>query len=549
MVPEGGRDVSASSAPGIRTPAASRAPAWGFVVVVSLLTLVTLITLVAGNGNLALALAPALIFGVLCAIWKLPLRYPALALIFLALTLENPSDVPACGLWRSPLYTVGALLLTHLNVTIPLRPLIFSGLDLVLGYLIFVTFCRHMLRPARDRAVAPGARPMRTLALACLAGAFWMWTYGMARGGADFGSSLWQVQRVIYLPIIFLLFRHAFRGPRDHEAIGKVLVFAACARALLAIYIRQTVPPPPGEPALLYATTHTDSMLFAGAACILVALLVEHHDRKRTLFALLALPLVIAGAIANNRRLVWVELGVALLVLFFASRWTPVKRKIAQGVIVTMPVIFIYAGVGWESSASLFRPVQIARSVIDSKADASTEWRDWENYNLFYTFKESPVLGTGYGHGYVEIVKLPDISSSYSLYRYIPHNSILGLWAYGGLVGFTAEWLTLVAALFLAARAYRFAHEPLDRVAALSVIGIVVTYLVHCYGDMGLGTWAAVFTVGPALVVASQLAVATGAWPAAARRTSAPPPPVDLPDFIEDPELERKPALPRLPQG
>ena len=31
----------------------------------------------------------------------MPLRYPALLLVFLALTLENPSDAPACGAWRS----------------------------------------------------------------------------------------------------------------------------------------------------------------------------------------------------------------------------------------------------------------------------------------------------------------------------------------------------------------------------------------------------------------------------------------------------------------
>ena len=138
------------------------------------------------------------------------------------------------------------------------------------------------------------------------------------------------------------------------------------------------------------------------------------------------------------------------------------------------------------------------------------------------TFRQNPLLGVGYGHGYVELVKLPDISSVYALYRFIPHNGILGLWAYGGIVGFTALWTMLVAGIFFAARAYRFAIKEEDRIAALTSIAMIVIYTVHCYGDMGLGTWTGVFTVAPSLALASRLAVATGAWPAEQRISIAP---------------------------
>jgi O-antigen ligase len=140
-------------------------------------------------------------------------------------------------------------------------------------------------------------------------------------------------------------------------------------------------------------------------------------------------------------------------------------------------------------------------------------WRDLENYNLFYTLRHNPVFGTGYGHGYDEIIGLPDVSSSYALYRFLPHNSILGLWAYGGFVGFTALWTMLVVGLFLAARAYRHAITVDDQTAALTAVSIIVVYLVYCYGDLGLGTWASVFIVAPAFAIASKLAVSTGAWP------------------------------------
>jgi hypothetical protein len=61
---------------------------------------------------------------------------------------------------------------------------------------------------------------------------------------------------------------------------------------------------------------------------------------------------------------------------------------------------------------------------------------------------------------------------------------------------------------------------------ALTTVSILVVYLVYCYGDLGLGTWTSVFTVAPALAIASKLAVATGAWPSAARSPRRVLPPV-----------------------
>ncbi len=478
------------------------------------LCVATLVMLVLGNGSLLLALAPVLLFAVIYATWRLPLRYPLLVVTFLALTLENPADAPAQGQWKSPLYTVGSVLLTHLNHTFGHKWLIFSGLDVILVYLLAIAFYRRLSGARADKAGrVPTASPMRWLVAIIPIAAIGMWLWGMARGGADVSSSLWQVQRVVYLPVVFLLFAVALRGTRDRAALAKVFVAAACVKALLAIYIRATVAPPAGKAELEYATTHPDSMLFAGAFCLVVALLIERFDKKRLALAAVILPLLFAGMIANTRRIVWVELVVALVALYALTPWTRARRVIARTVIVASPVVLVYFAVGWSASSGTFAPVEIARSVVDSHANQSTEWRDWENYDLVYTVRHHPVLGTGYGHGYIELVKLPDISDVYSLYRYIPHNSILGIWAYGGIVGFAAIWMVYAVAIFFAARIYPLARGPDERIATLASTAVIVVNLAHCYGDMGLGTWTSVFTVAPALAVIGQLALATGAWP------------------------------------
>lgn len=485
-----------------------------FAASIVLLCVLTVVVLIVGNGNVALAVAPTLLFAALYAIWKLPLRYPLLILTLLALTLENPSDSPACDLWKSPLYPVGAVLLAHLNVTFPEKWMLFSGLDLILVYLLAVAFYRWSVGSRIDKAGRVAvARPMRLFVLLIPIGAFGMWLWGVARGGAHYDSSLWQMQRVVYLPVIFLLFAIALRGARDRAALAKVFILAACIKAALAVYIRETVVPPHGEKALEYATTHPDSMLFAGAVCLVVALLFERFDKKRLFFAALVLPLLLAGMIANTRRIVWVEVAVGLISLYAMTPWrTRVRRVITRAVIIASPIALIYIAVGWGASSETFAPVEIARSVVDSHANRSTAWRDWENYDLVYTMRQDPIAGSGYGHGYIELAKLPSIKSVYELYRYAPHNSILGLWAYGGLLGFSALWTVYSVALFFAARVYRRARGPTDRIAALASAGYIVVYLAHCYGDMGLGTWTSVFTVGPVLAVIGQLAVETGAW-------------------------------------
>jgi hypothetical protein len=492
----------------------------GFLVF-SLIALTTGVVL-RSDGNVVLAFVPAICFALLQAIWRLPLRYPLLVLTFLVLTLENPSESPAAGLWRSPIYTAGALLLAHMNVTIRASWLIFSGVDVALVLLLAVSLRRWFQDPSRRLDRAGDGGPIRAFALLCLGGAVGMWLWGMARGGADVGSSLWQVQRVVYLPVFCLLFLVALRGREDREALGKVFVVAACFKAALAIYLRLTVEPPPGELVLAYATTHQDSMLFAGAFCLLVAPLLEAFDRRRARRCLLLLPLLAAGMVANHRRIVWVELAAGLAVLLAVTPWTAPKRRLARAALLSSPLALVYLVVGWGSKASIFQPVQTIRSVVDSGADPSTAWRDWENYNLFFTVRQSPILGTGYGHGYIELVKLPDISEAYALYRFIPHNAILGLWAYGGFVGFTALTTMIVVGIFLAARAHARAARADDRAAALTALAAIIVYLIHCYGDMGLGTWVSVFTVAPALAVASRLAIETGAWPGRPRATTIP---------------------------
>ena len=488
---------------------------------VAVLGLLSLILAVAGDGSIALALTPIALAVVALAVARAPLRLSLLVLAFLCLTLENPSEAPAMYRWKSPLYTLGALLLAHMNITLPVKALMFSGLDLALVLLGGVWVVRRMSGSRIDiEGHVPPAPPLRRAALICLACIAAVWIHGAATAGFSFENSLWQLFRVVYLPCVFLLFCAALRGPVDTRATGTVLLLAALVRASLAIYLRQRFP---STDFLPHATTHADSMLFCDAVVIVLVTFFERPTGRNLALGMFTLPILGWGMIANNRRLAWVELAACLVVLYFITPMTRLKRRVGQTVVILLPAIAIYVAIGWNRPSGLFAPVRILRSVVDAQADTSTLWRDWENYNLYVTVKAAPILGTGFGHGYIEAVQLPDISRAYAIYRYAPHNSVLGLLAFAGPIGFAGIWLIIPLGIFFAIRAYRFSYEPRDRAAALACVGVLVAYIVHCFGDMGLGTWTSVFTVGAALAVVAKQSLAVGAWPLICRPADGSP--------------------------
>jgi hypothetical protein len=313
-----------------------------------------------------------------------------------------------------------------------------------------------------------------------------------------------QVQNFVLVLLVAYLSAMALRSWRDHRVLGHVVLAAACVKSLYAMWVVHTIPPPYNavDGHLPYATTHGDSMLFACATVMLIVNFAERPVRRNGVLCLVLLPLLMAGMVANNRRIVWVEVAAGLLAFWLISRRSRLKRLVVQALIAAIPVVLVYVAVGWNSQAKVFAPVKVFRSMGDSDVDASTLYRDLENYDLLATMRVNPILGTGFGHPFAEPVTLPSIAAIFKEYRYMPHNSLLGLWAFCGPVGFTALWIAVVVSVFLAARSYAVARLPEERIASFGAMATVVIYLIQCWGDLGFSERKSVFLVGPALAVA-----------------------------------------------
>jgi len=489
------------------------------VFVVALMSLLVALGLLLADTTVTLVLLPVVYALAIYAMARLPLRVSMMALMFLALTVQDASDRSAAVDFEPPLYNLGVMLFTHLNAadrTVGATWASFSGMDLGLVALIVIAAYRRATNSNIDRAGGiPTPAPLIRLAFLSLAGTAWVWLFGMLRGG-DFRMSLWQLNRVMYVPIVFLLFQAGLRGPKDLAALWKVVIVAAVYKAFLALYVVRFVSVPldplTGSTVPAWATSHQDSILFATAFVAVLAMIVERAYRRKTLkWYLLLLAVIGVGTWANNRRTAWVQIAAVFITVYFLTDPNnPVKRKIRRGLYTAVPFLALYFFVGWDSTSRIFKPARIMRSIVDAQSDSSSLWRELENFNLIQTIRHNPIFGTGYGHGYEEVITLPFVD--YDLELYAPHNSLLGIWAYAGLVGYTTLTLLWAVGVYFAVRAYQSAKEPVQRAAALVCFGTILIYMVQCWGDLGIGAWIGIFTVSAAIAVAGKLAVGAREW-------------------------------------
>jgi hypothetical protein len=285
---------------------------------------------------------------------------------------------------------------------------------------------------------------------------------------------------------------------------------------LLALYVVATIKLPPnpetGSTAPAYATAHADSQLFSLCFVIVIAGLIERAHKRWPRLAMVLLPLLLAGTQANNRRLAWVELGIVLAIIFAVSRETAPKRMIRRGALISVPFAIGYVIAGWGSQyGGFFKPVRIIRSVVEANSDSSSQWREIENYNLVQTFAEHPLFGAGFGNGFQEFVPLPHVE--YQLEKFLPHNSLLGLWAFAGPVGVFGITTLWIAGLYYAMRAYHAATSPLQSTPAIVCFAALPIYLAQCFGDLGLSSWTGTFMVAVSIAMSGKLAVVSGQWP------------------------------------
>ncbi|MBI5493969.1 MAG: O-antigen ligase family protein [Deltaproteobacteria bacterium] len=499
--------------PLVAPPRAAHGPAevsWGYFALVGTLVVLGVVINAATGGNVLLAVLPALVIAGAWALWRLPMRHTLLVLLLVALVVDNPSERPQQGRWQSLLYDPGTLLYLNLHVTTGVSALRFSLLEVLLAFLAAVAAARAVRGTTEDGpAGAAGARPLGQALVTYSAALAVFAAWGLVRGGSGV-QILWQVRQLGWLPVLVFLAMRAFRSRADVWRLSAAMILAALIRGGVGIYYYFAICRPQGYTPD-FVTTHGDSMLFGIAFIIPLICLLERPGASSVWLSLLVLPPVGLALVLNNRRLAFVSLLVALVALAFSLRRS-VRLALARALIVGAPLLLGYIVLGWNSASAFFAPIARIKSAADP-GNTSNQTRDIENTNLIVTYLQNPLVGSGFGHEYIEGVRAFDISTLFAQYRYIAHNSVLWLWSQAGIVGFLLFWAPFLVGVFLATRTYRCAESGTQRVAAMTTLAALVCYFGQAYGDMGLQSWTGTLVLSAWLGVTGHLAVVTSAWP------------------------------------
>jgi hypothetical protein len=367
----------------------------------------------------------------------------------------------------------------------------------------------------------PGTVPaMKNVLLLSLATTICLYVYGVVRGG-DSRAASWQTYLLLSSILVAFTVAAVFRTAQDYYGLAKWIMAAGVYRGIMCWVSYFTW----GRKLLggggAYLTTHDDTILWVVGIMALIANAVDARKTTTTLRNL-ALMVFFAGAIQfNSRRLAWVSLAMGLAVMYFLFPPGAAKRRINRVMMAVVPLLALYVAVGWGRGGALFLPLK-SLSTISTKEDASTLARNVENLGLIATANAwGSLLGAGWGHKYICLTTKYDISSAFELWQYVPHNSILGLLAFTGILGFAGWWLALPSAVFLNARVAYLAKDRASRTVALIGAAQIVVCLNQLYGDMGLFFFKPMYVLAISCGMALRLPRMAGVWEATAQERKA----------------------------
>jgi hypothetical protein len=358
-------------------------------------------------------------------------------------------------------------------------------------------------------------RPMRNTLLLQFGTLFAWFAYGLA-GGGDARSASWQTYLMVSAIGLAFVIARRFQSAEEYGLLAKALIAAAIYRAVMLWYAYfAIVRPGLIRPFPEYITSHDDSVLWVAAILVLVVDMLARRSLAVTLRGVLLLVLFLGAILWNTRRLAWVSLGMGGAVLLALMPHGRMRKRVAMVTMACAPLLAAYVWIGTGSTWRIFKPLQ-SISTVSTEEDASTKARNVENLGLIATVHDAnPLVGTGWGKPYTSLSNKYSIAQYFELWQYIPHNSILGILAFTGVLGFLGYWAAFPTAVFLLARMARLAGTQAARTCGALGVALVVVCANQLYGDMGLFYIKPMYVLSMCFAMAIRLPAEYGLWGAA----------------------------------
>jgi O-Antigen ligase len=323
--------------------------------------------------------------------------------------------------------------------------------------------------------------------------------FGLVHGYMDRGSTnvaLWEARPLTYLPLVYVLVTNLFTSTRQYVIAMWVAMIAVTLQSVLALGWYRSLPPA-DRIGLDSLTEHSGAVHWNALIIMLLVvwLLPGSPKAARILLPVMAVPVLWAYFVAERRSaMVGLAFGVILLTVFLYQ----LHRKAFWFFVLTVtPIAFLYVVAFWTNQSAIGFPAQAIKSAIapgqlEGADRTSVVYRELEAKNVWFTLRENPLLGIGFGQPFRQLYQMPDISF-FAFWQYMPHHSFLWVWLKVGYGGFVSMLYIVVSTIQRGVRSVLFFRSRELQVITIVATLYIVMYLVFSYVDIAWDTRSMVF--------------------------------------------------------
>ena len=380
------------------------------------------------------------------------------------------------------MYTFQPLFYDNLNVTLGIGPAKTNPIELMLGLVTLGFVCEALARRHR-------AWHIQTVSLLGVAYLCWMLVsvvWGIVNHG-DWKVALWIVRPVAYFLFFSFLTFQFFRKPKYAAIIIGIIIVLTTVKSFQMIVRKFLSGIPPGSVEAYGSHEDTSFALYTAWLWVTGLFLDFPKLLRRALAAVI--PIIVLGVVVNDRR-INIATGIVGCVLILLLQSRPAVMRRARLLLIMGSFAFMYLLVGWFGPTNaITQPVKgikegVMAEIRGENTDPSSWYRKVERYNLKHTIKANPILGTGLGVRYMQLIKLDQLSFGYAVY--ISHNQVLLVMSATGLIGFLIFNIFFATLMTQLTIYWRVIDVDWQRATALVGLISVMNWLVVGYYDMQL---------------------------------------------------------------
>lgn len=311
--------------------------------------------------------------------------------------------------------------------------------------------------------------------------------FGLQNGG-DFMIALWEVRALFYLLILYVITPQLIQTKKQLTILLWIFIAGITFKAGQVLYRFIDLGFSSGGLATL--SNHEDPVFMVTLFVLLLGFFVfKSNNAQYKVLLVLFLPMLLAYYL-GLRRAAYAS-GMVSLAAFVVLIPALYRRNFMKYALPAFMALIVYVMVFWNADGRFGRPIQMVKTgferptIEENYSDYySNLYREFEAYNLAYTVRENPIIGTGFGVAYLQ--PLPLFAIRFPLMDYIPHNEIIWVMVKMGAVGFFAFWLFFNAFVARGVKLLNALRNPYLKAITVFIIIAVINQMVVSYFDLQL---------------------------------------------------------------